>query len=80
MGFDTPTLTAAPAAPGPRAVDSFRMSVETTKALADLARAQHTTVSTVLQAGWAQLRLAEGDARAGQPQDMDPVEGWILSA
>lgn len=34
----------------------------------------------LLQAGWAQLRLAEGDARAGQPQDMDPVEGWILSA
>ena len=33
------------------------MSAETTKALADLARAQHTTVSTVLQAGWAQVLM-----------------------
>ena len=55
-GFDTPTLVAAPAAPGPRAVDSFRISAETTKALGS-GRAQHTTVSTVLQAGWAQVLM-----------------------
>lgn len=37
-------------------------------------------VLCLLQAGWADARRAEGDARAGQPLDMDPVEGWILSA
>ncbi len=37
-------------------------------------------VLCLLQAGWAHTRLAEGDALAGQPQDMDKLEGWILSA
>ena len=37
-------------------------------------------VLCLLQAGWAHMRLAEGDALAGQPQDMDKLEGWILSA
>lgn len=37
-------------------------------------------VLCLLQAGWAHTRLAEGDARAGQPQGMDKLEGWILSA
>ncbi|MFY9479488.1 MAG: DUF429 domain-containing protein [Aquabacterium sp.] len=37
-------------------------------------------VLCLLQASWAHMRLAEGDALAGQPQDMDKLEGWILSA
>jgi hypothetical protein len=37
-------------------------------------------VLCLLQAGWAHMRLAEGNAHAGQPQDMDKLEGWILSA
>lgn len=37
-------------------------------------------VLCLLQAGWAHMRLAEGDTRAGQPRDMDKLEGWILSA
>lgn len=37
-------------------------------------------VLCLLQAGWADVQRAQGDARAGQPQAMDPVEGWILSA
>ncbi|WP_198538554.1 non-ribosomal peptide synthetase, partial [Mycobacteroides abscessus] len=53
-GFDTPTLVAPPAPPGARGVESYRVSAETTQALGDLARSQHTTVSTVLQAAWAQ--------------------------
>jgi hypothetical protein len=37
-------------------------------------------VLCLLQAAWAHQRLAEGDVRAGIPMDVDPVEGWILSA
>ncbi|HIV69731.1 MAG TPA: DUF429 domain-containing protein [Candidatus Aquabacterium excrementipullorum] len=37
-------------------------------------------VLCLVQAGWAHTRLAEGDALAGRPADMDPVEGWILTA
>jgi Protein of unknown function (DUF429) len=37
-------------------------------------------VLCLLQAGWAHLRWQEGDARAGIPADVDPVEGWILTA
>ena len=76
-GFDTPTLVAAPAAAGPRAVDSFRLSTETTKALADLARAQHTTMSTVLQAGWAQVLMmltGHRDVAFGTAVSERPIE------
>ena len=37
-------------------------------------------VLCLLQAGWADIRRSQGDARAAQPHDMDRVEGWILSA
>ncbi|MFN8042486.1 MAG: amino acid adenylation domain-containing protein [Mycobacterium sp.] len=89
-GFDTPTLTAAPAAPGPRAVESYRLSAETTKALADLARAQHTTVNTVLQAAWAQVLMmltghrdvAFGTAVSGRPAELagaDSIVGLLIN-
>jgi len=61
-GFDTPTLVAPPAAPGPRGVESYRMSAEITQAVGDLARSQHTTVSTVLRAAWAQLLMVQTGA------------------
>jgi hypothetical protein len=37
-------------------------------------------VLCLLQAAWGQHRHAQGDARYGLPSDMDPLEGWILSA
>lgn len=56
-GFDTPTLVGPPQQlePGGRGVQSFAVSAEITAELGELARAGHTTVSTVLQAAWAQL-------------------------
>lgn len=37
-------------------------------------------VLCLLQAGWAERRHAEGDALYGLPADMDPLEGWIVTA
>jgi non-ribosomal peptide synthetase component F len=58
-GFDTPTLVGPPdrLGLGRRDLASFRVSDETTRALRELARSHHTTVSTVLQAAWAQLLM-----------------------
>lgn len=61
-GFETPTLVAPRSVPGPRGVASYRISPETTRALGDLARSQHTTVSTVLRAAWAQLLMVQTGA------------------
>ncbi|MHB8948804.1 MAG: DUF429 domain-containing protein [Rhodoferax sp.] len=37
-------------------------------------------VLCLVQAAWAQARQAQGDARYGLPLDVDPLEGWIVSA
>lgn len=37
-------------------------------------------VLCLIQAAWAQCRLREGDTRYGLPADMDPLEGWIVTA
>jgi len=37
-------------------------------------------VLCLLQAGWGHQRLLDGDARAGIPEGIDPIEGWILTA
>jgi hypothetical protein len=37
-------------------------------------------VLCLIQAAWAQQKLADGDARCGLPPDVDPIEGWILTA
>ncbi len=37
-------------------------------------------VLCMLQAAWGHMRLAEGDSRCGIPKNIDPVEGWILTA
>ncbi|MBV8786212.1 MAG: amino acid adenylation domain-containing protein, partial [Mycobacterium sp.] len=84
-GFDTPTLVGAPGAPGPRAVASFQLPAETTQALSELARACHTTVSTVLQGAWAQLLMwltgqqdvAFGTAVSGRPTELPGSESIV---
>ena len=37
-------------------------------------------VLCLIQAAWAQSRQREGDARYGLPDNMDPLEGWIVTA
>ena len=50
-------------------------------ALVDDARGDHlVAVLCLLQAAWADARHAEGDALYGLPLDMDPLEGWIVTA
>lgn len=86
-GFDTPTVvgTRDPLGQGPRNVTSLRVSEKTTQALNDLARAQHTTISTVLQAAWTQLLMAMTGGRdiafgvvvAGRPADVPGVDSMV---
>ena len=58
-GFDTPTLVAPPGRVGlgRRAVASFRLPEQTTRAVAELARGHHTTVNIVLQGAFTQLLM-----------------------
>lgn len=37
-------------------------------------------VLCLVQTAWAQSRHAQGAARHGLPDDMDPLEGWIITA
>jgi glycopeptidolipid biosynthesis protein len=86
-GFDTPSLVGPPGRPalGRRGVESFQVSTETTKALGELARSCRTTVSTVLQAAWAQLLMwltgqhdvAFGTAVSGRPTDLAGAESMV---
>ncbi|WP_431523748.1 amino acid adenylation domain-containing protein [Mycobacterium shigaense] len=86
-GFDTPTLVGDPSrlGLGQRSVASFTVSAEMTEALGELARAQRTTVNTVLQAAWAQLLcgltgrqdVAFGAAVSGRPTDMVGAESIV---
>ena len=84
-GFETPTLVAPPAEPGPRGIETYRVSAETTAALGELARAQHTTVATVLQAAWAQLLIwltgqhdvTFGTAVSGRPTDLAGADAMV---
>ncbi|RDH73975.1 amino acid adenylation domain-containing protein, partial [Mycolicibacterium moriokaense] len=86
-GFDTPTLLGAPGrmAFGPRGVESFQMPAEVTQSIGELARSCHTTVSTVLQAAWAQVLMwlsghsdvAFGTAVSGRPVDLVGAESMV---
>ena len=85
-GFDTPTLVGPPdLGVGPRSVTSLRVSVETTRALNELARSHHTTVSTVLQAAWTQLLMsmtgqsdvAFGVVVAGRPAEVAGADSML---
>ena len=86
-GFDTPTLVGPPgrSRPGPRGVASGRVAAEITTAVNELARSNHTTVNTVLQAAWAQLLMGVtgqhdvvfGTAVSGRPAEMAGAESMV---
>ena len=86
-GFDTPTLVDPPdrLGLGQRDVASFRVSEQTTRALSELARSSHTTVSTVLQGAFAQLLMsltgqrdvAFGTVVSGRPAEVDGVDSRV---
>ncbi|BBY24061.1 hypothetical protein MSTO_42660 [Mycobacterium stomatepiae] len=86
-GFDSPTLVGPPGRVrlGPRGVAVSTMSEQATHALGELARAHHTTVNTVLQAGWAQVLMwltgqqdvAFGTAVAGRPAELAGSESMV---
>ena len=86
-GFDTPTLVGPPARlkPGPRDTTAFQVSEQTTRALNELARSNHTTVNTVLQGVWAQTLMwltgqhdvAFGTAVSGRPAEVAGSESMV---
>ncbi|WP_217155099.1 non-ribosomal peptide synthetase [[Mycobacterium] fortunisiensis] len=91
-GFDTPTLVGASgqAAPGRRDVASFTMSEDTTRAVGELARSRHTTVSTVLQGAYARVLMsmtgsqdvAFGTTVSGRPDEVfgaDSMVGLLIN-
>ncbi len=56
--FDRPALVAPKGRlPGRRATETFRISADISDAVGQLARSQHTTANTVLQAAWAQVLM-----------------------
>ncbi|MGO9152815.1 non-ribosomal peptide synthetase, partial [Mycobacterium sp.] len=86
-GFDTPTLVgpAGRLGLGRRGVASVGVSEQTTRALGELARSQHTTVNTVLQGAFAQLLcgltgqhdVAFGTAVSGRPAEVAGAESMV---
>ncbi|TDZ76900.1 non-ribosomal peptide synthetase [Mycobacteroides salmoniphilum] len=86
-GFETPALVGPShkLGSGRRETQSLRLSRQATRALTDLARAHHTTVNTVLQAGWAQLLVwltgqhdvAFGAAVSGRPAEVPGSESMV---
>ncbi|WP_231986399.1 condensation domain-containing protein, partial [Mycobacterium sp. E2479] len=91
-GFDTPTLVGPPGRTqlGPRGVSSYLLPDGLTQALGQLARSQHTTVNTVLQAAWALLLtsltgrpdVAFGVAVSGRPAEIvgaDAMVGLLIN-
>ena len=86
-GFETPTLVGPPGGleVGPRGVESFWVSAETTRALSELARSCHTTVNTVLQGAWAQLLcwltghhdVAFGTVVSGRPAEVAGADSMV---
>ncbi|WP_431230988.1 amino acid adenylation domain-containing protein [Mycolicibacterium psychrotolerans] len=86
-GFDIPTVVGARdlAPVGPRSVTSLRVPPNITSALNELARNHHTTISTVLQAAWAQLLFAMTGRRdvafgvvvAGRPADVAGADAMV---
>ncbi len=86
-GFDKPTLVGPPDrfGLGRRGVTTFRVPEDTTRAVNELARARHTTVSTVLQGGWAQVLMwltgqddvAFGAVVSDRPADVAGAESML---
>ena len=86
-GFDAPTLVAASGRSGlgRRGVASYWVPEDITRALAELARSRHTTLSTVLQGAWAvllssltgQQDVAFGTAVSGRPVEVVGAESMV---
>jgi len=86
-GFDSPTLVAPQDrfGLGKRVAETFRVPEETTRAVGELARSQHTTVSTVLQGAWALLLtsltgqhdIAFGAVVSGRPDEVVGAESMV---
>ncbi|WP_081250474.1 non-ribosomal peptide synthetase [Mycobacterium avium] len=86
-GFDTPTLVGPSGrmALGPRGVAEFHVPADTSRVLGELARSCRTTVSTVLQAAWAQLLMwltgqhdvVFGTAVSGRPTELAGSESMV---
>ncbi|WP_156750041.1 amino acid adenylation domain-containing protein, partial [Mycobacterium sp. E2479] len=86
-GLDTPTLLGPPGRgpSGPRHTTSYRLPEHTTTALHELARAHHSTLNTVLQAGYAQLLavltghhdIVFGTTVSGRPTDLPGADSLI---
>ena len=70
---------------GRRGVASFRVPEQTTQAVSELARSRHTTVSTVLQAAFAQLLMwltgqhdvAFGTTVSGRPAEVPGADSMV---
>jgi glycopeptidolipid biosynthesis protein len=84
--FDTPTLVGlGREGLGRRGYESLLVTAETTQALGQLARSCRTTVSTVLQAAWAQLLysltgqhdVAFGTAVSGRPAEVAGADSMV---
>ncbi|KAA1251173.1 amino acid adenylation domain-containing protein [Mycobacterium simiae] len=83
-GLVSPTLVGPPdrLGVGPREMQFFRLPTYVMRAITELARCCHTTVSTVLQSAWAQLLVwltgqhdvVFGMAVAGRPAELADVE------
>ena len=91
-GFDTPTLVGAAgrASLGRRDVVSSAVSEQMTRALGELARSCHTTVSTVLQGAYARVLMsltgqrdvAFGTTVSGRPDEVlgsDSMVGLLIN-
>ncbi|EUA55060.1 condensation domain protein [Mycobacterium intracellulare 1956] len=84
-GFEAPTLVAPPGKIGRRAVATYAVSADTTRALGELARSSRTTISTVLQGAWAQLLtwltgqhdVAFGTAVSGRPTELAGADAMV---
>ena len=86
-GFDAPTLVspATRAQSGRRGAELFLVPEGTTRQLGELARSCHTTVSTVLQAAWAQLLsvltgqhdVSFGTAVSGRPPEVAGADSMV---
>ena len=86
-GLDTPTLVGPPdrVGRGSRGVASYQLSEQTSRAVSELARMQHTTVNIVLQAAWVQLLcgltgqqdVVFGTAVSGRPAELAGAESMV---
>ncbi|OBF13599.1 non-ribosomal peptide synthetase [Mycobacterium sp. ACS4331] len=86
-GVDTPTLVAPTGHQrlGRRGVRSLELTEDVSRAVRELARSQHTTVSTVLHAAWAQILMwltgqtdvVFGTTVSGRPTDLPGADSLV---